>query len=94
MTKNQKPQTKSDAIRAINQEFPGATNATIKKLCFDRWKMNTQSNDIHATLGNEACRRDERKDNLNRKLAETFLTRVGDYRTCLRLLRSLIKEGR
>lgn len=94
MTTNQKPQSKSDAIRAINEEFPGATNATIKKLCFDRWKMNVQSGDVHFALGSESSRRDARKDNVNRKLAETFLSRVGDYRTCLRLLRSLRKEGR
>lgn len=90
---SKKPQTKSEAIRAINAEVPGATNATIKKLCFDRWKMIVQSGDVHFALGSESSRRDARKDNLNRKLAETFLSRVGDYRECLRLLRAIRKEG-
>jgi len=88
------PQTKADVIRAINEEFPGATNSTIRKLCFDRWKMNVQSTDIHFALGSESSRRDARKENVNRNLAELFLARIGDYRTCLRLLRTIRKEGK
>jgi hypothetical protein len=90
---SKKPQTKSDAIRAINHEFPGATNATIKKLCFDRWKMQIQSNDIHATLGNETSRRDERKEALVRATATLLVSHAGTYRDALRILRTLRKGG-
>ena len=88
-----KPTTKADAIRQVNAEQPGMTNAKLKNYVWQKWKIHIDSNQIFEVLGAESVRRDTRSEHMNMALARTFLTRVGDYRTCLRLLRSLRKEG-
>lgn len=88
-----KPSTKADAIRLANAEQPGMTNAKLKAFVYRRWKLHIDSNQIFEVLGAESTRRDARSEQMNMALARTFLSRIGDYRTCLRLLRSLRKEG-
>lgn len=88
-----KPQTKNDLIRAINDEFPGATNSTIKKLCFQRFKIQIESNAIHETLGSEKSRRDLRQEMLKLKLTQAYLKDIGDYRDALRLMRTIRRGG-